>query len=112
MTSVTKYPRNAVEVITMRFTSLLLLFVIINDVYAVETDYDAYSNWFTVETDLKGCNLIIPKEVQIREEPQPESGPLLLHTGFRIFRLGDVPDSGGSFGVDFMHVRHDLYMRN
>ena len=76
----------------VRSTSLLLLFVVINvaSVSALE------------ETELKGCNLVIPKKVQIREEPQPESGPLLLHVGFNIFRLGDVPDSGGSFGMDFL----------
>ena len=96
MASVAKDPWNVVEGVTMRITSLLLLFATINAVSALETE-------------LRGCNLIIPKEVQIREEPQPESGPLLLHTGFRIFRLGDVPDSGGSFGVDLMQVKHNLY---
>ena len=96
MTLVTKDPRHEVEVLTMRVTSLRLLFVIINVVSSLE------------ETELKGCNLVIPKKVQIREEPQPESGLLLLHVGFKIFRLGDVPDSGGSFGVDVTQVNRNF----
>ena len=71
--------------------SILLLFVILGHIFALDTE-------------LKGCNLVIPDEVRIREEPQPASGPLIIHTGFNIFRLGDVPDSGGSFGVDVMQV--------
>ena len=76
----------------MRLSGTLLLFVI-----------------FTVcalnDTELRGCNLIIPKDVQIRPEPQPESGPLLISTSFNIFRLGDVPDSGGAYGMDFLQVK-------
>ena len=97
MTSVTKDP-HVVEVVTMRVTSLMLLFVIMSVVSALE------------DTELKGCNLVKPKEVQIREEPQPESGPLILHTGFEIFRLGDVPDSGGSYGMDVLQVKHNFYL--
>ena len=55
-----------------------------------------------LETDLKGCNLMIPKEVEVREDPQPKIGPLVLHTTINIIRLGDVPESGGSFGVDLV----------
>ena len=54
------------------------------------------------ETELRGCNLVTPGDVLIRPEPQPESGPILINAGFKIWRLGDVPDSGGSFGVDVM----------
>ena len=73
----------------MRLTLLLPLFVMIQFVSALEK---------------KGCNLVIPEEVQIREEPQPESGPLIVHASFDIERLGHVPHSGGSFGIDVMLV--------
>ena len=89
MTSVTKVPRNVVESLTMRLSGILLLFVIIS-VSALN------------DTELRGCNLVIPEEVQIRPEPQPENGTLLLHVSFVIFRLGDVPDGGGAFGVDLL----------
>ena len=56
----------------------------------------------TSALEKKGCNLVIPEEVQIREEPQPESGPLIIHASFDIERLGHVPHSGGSFGIDVM----------
>ena len=76
----------------MRFISLLFLFVINKYVFAKETE-------------IKGCNLVIPDEVRIRQEPQPETEPLVIYTMFDIIRLGDVPDSGGSFGVDVMQVK-------
>ena len=75
----------------MRLLGFLLLFVI--------TSVSALN-----DTELRGCNLVIPKDVQIRPEPQTDSGPLLIYTSFNIFRLGDVPDSGGSFGMDFLQV--------
>ena len=76
----------------MRFKSLLFLFVIKNYVFAQENE-------------LKGCNLVIPEDVKIRQEPQPETEPLIIYTWFNIFRLGDVPNSGGSFGVDVMQAK-------
>ena len=79
----------------MRFKTLLFLFMIKKYVHAQETE-------------LKGCNLVIPEKVKIRQEPQPEKEPLIIYTEFNIFRLGDVPDSGGSFGVDVMHVKQNL----
>ena len=75
----------------MRFTSLLLLFWVITAVSALDTD-------------LKGCHLVIPEEVLKQPEPQPETGPLLLHVIFKIHKIRDVPDSGGSFGVDISQV--------
>ena len=56
------------------------------------------------DAELKGCHLVVPKEVLEQPEPLPETGPLLLHTRFEILRIRDVPDSGGSFGVDLMKV--------
>ena len=79
----------------MRFISLLFLFVINNNVFAEETE-------------LKGCNLVIPEEVKIRQEPQPETEPLIIYTRFDIIRLGDVPDGGGSFGVDVTQVNRNF----
>ena len=74
-----------------RFAFLLLLFGVIKVVTALDTE-------------LGGCHLVIPEEVLKRPEPQPETGPLLLHVRFEILEIRDVPDSGGSFGVDLMQV--------
>ena len=57
-----------------------------------------------LNTDLKGCHLVIPEEVLQRPEPHPETGPLLLHAVFNVLQIRDVPVSGGSFGVDLMKV--------
>ena len=80
----------------MSRSSLLLLFFV--------------SGVVSQETELKGCNLVIPKEVEIRQEPQPEEGPLIVNASFIIFRLGDVPKSGGSFGVDFKQALLTFYI--
>ena len=76
---------------TMRSALLLILFWVINVVAALDTE-------------LGGCNLVIPEEVLKRPEPQPENGPLIIEAGFAINRIRDVPDSGGSFGVDLLQV--------
>ena len=54
------------------------------------------------DTGSGGCSLIIPKNVQQKLEPQPETGPLLLHVVLRIVRIRDIPDGGGSYGLDFV----------
>ena len=79
----------------MMLLGILLLFVIIS-VSALN------------DTELRGCNLVIPKDVKIRPEPQTESGPLRIYTSFSIFRLGDVPNSGGSYGIDLLQVKYAL----
>ena len=99
MISVTKAPQNVMEDSTMRLMSTWLLFVSITSASALN------------ETELRGCNLVIPHEVQIRPEPQPDGGPLRIYTGFNIFRLGDVPDSGGSYGMDLLQVEYTDYTR-
>ena len=71
----------------MKLTRLLSLLGIVKYVCALEK---------------KGCNLIIPEEVEIREEPQPEKDPLIVDTSLEIKRLRDVTRSGGSFGIDVM----------
>jgi len=47
-----------------------------------------------------GCNLHIPKVVQDHMEAEGE--PLLITFIFQPLFVRDVPESGGSFGVDFM----------
>ena len=71
----------------MKLTLLLLPFWVIISVISA------------LNTDLKGCHLVIPEEVLQRPEPQPETGPLVLHASFDIQQIRDVPASGGSFGV-------------
>ena len=75
----------------MEVTFLLLLFWVIAIAFAMDTD-------------LKGCHLVVPREVMERPEPQPETGPLDLHVIFRIQDIRDVPASGGFFGVDITKV--------
>ena len=47
----------------------------------------------------KGCQLTLDSDY---DNMEPEGDPLQLHVRFRILHLRDVPDSGGSFGVDIM----------
>ena len=48
----------------------------------------------------KGCNLVTPQRVRENIEPESESGPLLLHIELSVLHIREIPDSGGSFGVD------------
>ena len=47
----------------------------------------------------KGCYLTLNNGW---DEMEPVSDPLIFHVRIRVLHLRDVPDSGGSFGVDFM----------
>ena len=47
----------------------------------------------------KGCHLA---PLSGYDNIEPEGDPLLLHVRFRVLHIRDVPDSGGSFGVDIM----------
>ena len=49
-------------------------------------------------TTFTGCNLRVPKEVQDHMEAEGE--PLVITIIMLIKFVRDVPDSGGSFGVD------------
>ena len=80
----------------MRFTFLALLFWV-----TTLATIDVVS---ALDTNLKGCHLVIPEEVLKRPDPQPETGLLMLHVQFDILKIRDVPNSGGSFGVDLMQV--------
>ena len=48
---------------------------------------------------LSGCNLIVPDAVKGHQEP--EGRPLKISIDISVQQVRDVPDSGGSFGVDF-----------
>ena len=65
---------------------------------------DAVSALNGANVSSKGCELIVPEAVQEHMEPEPKTDPLLIHVYMRIFRIRDVPDSGGSFGADLMQV--------
>ena len=80
-----------VVLIIMKLTFLYLLLWLVAIVIALDTD-------------LKGCHLVIPNEILRQPEPQPETGPLLLHSVFKILGIRDVPASGGYFGVDILKV--------
>ena len=79
------------EVDTMRITFSLFLLVSVTIVSSSETEG-------------KGCQLVVPDEVQKQPEPRPETGPIVIHTIFNILGIRDVPASGGHFGVDLMKV--------
>ena len=90
MIAVTKFSQNVMEDLTMKLKKSLLLYVMITTVSALN------------DTRVRDCSLVIPEEVHVRPEPQPEDGNLLIYVYFSIIRLGDVPDSGGSYGVDLL----------
>ena len=87
-TSVPKVPRDVVDLLSMTGVKLFLVFLLINVVSAFK------------KSGSRGCNLVIPNNVTEQVEPQPETGPLSLHALLRVYRIRDVPDSGGSVGVD------------
>ena len=47
----------------------------------------------------KGCKLTLGNGFD-DNAMEPKGHPLLLNTSIRVYYLRDVPDSGGSFGVD------------
>ena len=51
-------------------------------------------------TEAEGCNLVVPNSMKVEENSGGE--PLLLSTKLKIRHVRNVPDSGGSFGVDVM----------
>ena len=78
----------------MSWTRLLLGFMLL----------DAVSALNSTSISSKGCKLIVPRAVQEHVEPEPKTDPLLIHVYMWIFRIRDVPDSGGSFSADLMQV--------
>ena len=47
------------------------------------------------------CNLVVPKSVEEQMHPNVNEGnPLNLTVKMRVRNVRDVPDSGGSYGVD------------
>ena len=51
-------------------------------------------------TEAEGCNLVVPNSMKV--EGNAAGKPLLLATKLKIRHVRNVPDSGGSFGVDVM----------
>ena len=47
-----------------------------------------------------GCKLNTPQDVQ--DQMEAKGKPLQVNITIMVSRVRDVPDSGGSFGVDFM----------
>ena len=92
-TSVLKVPPDVVELVTMTGAKLFLVF----SVHVIVVS--AFN-----KSESIGCNLVIPQDVQEQPEPKPETGPLHLHVVLRIARIRDIPNSGGSYTVDFMQV--------
>ena len=45
-----------------------------------------------------GCTLEAPHVIKVHKEALGE--PLLIHTEIKVLGVRDVPDSGGSYGVD------------
>ena len=60
----------------------------------------AISAFNHADADFKGCNLKVPKAVEEQIEPEPQTLPLIIHVHLLVIRVRDVPDSGGSYGVD------------
>ena len=50
-----------------------------------------------------GCNLNTPKAIW--KKLQPYADPLVLHVQIEVLGVRNVPNSGGSFGVDVMYVK-------
>ena len=48
----------------------------------------------------KGCALTLNNTYYGYFDVEPKGDPLLLNVSIRVYYLRDVPDSGGSFGVD------------
>ena len=60
----------------------------------------AISAFSFADAEFRGCNLNVPKAVEEQIEPEPQSPPLIIDVHLLVIRVRDVPDSGGSYGVD------------
>ena len=56
------------------------------------------SNGVSATNTSQGCTLNIPDNV--KDNMEAEGAPLQINITMMIFRVRDVPDKGGSFGVD------------
>ena len=79
---------DVMKLLTMLGAKLSLVFSMVNIVSSL------------TKSASRGCNLVIPQNVQEHPEPQPESGPLLLHIELSVLHIREIPDSGGSYGMD------------
>ena len=57
---------------------------------------------FTQESGGIGCTLVVPPAVKKQIEPHGE--PLVVNILFKNIRIRDVPNKGGSFGVEFRYI--------
>ena len=71
----------------------LLSVVTISDANIVEEIINA-----TMALGTGGCNLIPPRAILGKLEPK--GYPLLIHSKMHVLHIRNVPNSGGSFGVD------------
>ena len=79
----------------MILISLVLVLELFNAVVIRLQNIGPMPNW----PQPKGCYLTLNNGW---DEMEPVGDPLTLHVRIRVLHLRDVPDSGGSFGVDFM----------
>ena len=49
-----------------------------------------------------GCTLLVPPDVQ--EQMEPQGYPLQISMEFMNIRIRDVPNRGGSYGVEFRYA--------
>ena len=76
----------------MVLTLVMMVFPSIFVVFITAQSVGALSN------NSKSCYLTLNGYDDI----EPEGDPLLLHVRFKVLRLRDIPDSGGSFSVNIM----------
>ena len=75
----------------MAWTMVMLVFPSIFVVFITAQSVEALTNTKICYLTLNGYDDI-----------EPEGDPLLLHVRFKVLRLRDIPDSGGSFSVNIM----------
>ena len=59
---------------------------------------------------LKGCSFDVPYELMRNPSPVVEGTPLLFEIDIHIIGLSDVPNSGGSFGLNAEYVKKNIYL--
>ena len=56
----------------------------------------------TKESNGNGCTLVVPPAVL--KQMEPNGDPLLFNVQFMNIRIRDVPNKGGSYGVEFRYI--------
>ena len=78
---------------------MMILFLMVKSADANMAD-ESINASMAIET--RGCNLIPSKALLGKLEP--ENNPLLIHVTMHVLHIRNVPDGGGSFGVDIKYV--------